>query len=259
MTDADLDLVATRLAGDQGSSAVLLVGPSLGTSVTALWDQCAALLGDRFEVVGWDLPGHGRSPAATGPFSVANLAASVTRLAERLRAHRPVAYAGVSLAGAVGFQLAVDGGPWDVVVTLASAPRIGEPNAWHERADLVRRAGTAVMVDGSSRRWFAPGFTDRAPETTSRLLSSLVEADAASYSWACEALAGFDLRAQMVGAVTPVVAVTGEHDSVVPPEALHSGFAGDVRVLPGVAHLPPAEDPAATAALLSTVLSGASA
>src|SRR5262245_44113221 len=58
---ADPDLAFTRLAGEPGRGDLLVVGPSLGTSVDVLWQAAADLLGERFEVVGWDLPGHGRS------------------------------------------------------------------------------------------------------------------------------------------------------------------------------------------------------
>jgi pimeloyl-ACP methyl ester carboxylesterase len=38
---------------------LLVCGPSLGTSATALWSPVATLLADDFHVVAWDLPGHG--------------------------------------------------------------------------------------------------------------------------------------------------------------------------------------------------------
>ena len=47
------ELKATPLTGPSPTADVLIVGPSLGTSVEALWTRCAAMLS--FEVVGWDL------------------------------------------------------------------------------------------------------------------------------------------------------------------------------------------------------------
>ena len=83
-------------------------------------------------------------------------------------------YAGVSLGGTVGLQLALDH-PDTVaaVAVICSGAQIGDPAAWHERADLVRRAGTPVMVEGSARRWFAPGSIERDQATATALLSSL--------------------------------------------------------------------------------------
>jgi 3-oxoadipate enol-lactonase/4-carboxymuconolactone decarboxylase len=63
---------------------LLVVGSSLGTSVTALWGRCARLLENRFHVVGWDLPGHGRNTApAPERLSMADLAAGVLAWGDR--------------------------------------------------------------------------------------------------------------------------------------------------------------------------------
>jgi pimeloyl-ACP methyl ester carboxylesterase len=244
------ELTATRIAGSPQAAEVLIVGPSLGTSVEALWSRCAAML--PFEVVGWDLPGHGRSGPACEAFSVSDLADGVRDLA-RVRARgRDAWYAGVSLGGAVGLELALDPGPFGAVAVLASAPKIGDPSAWRERADLVRREGTAVMVTGSAERWFAPGFTEAMPAVAAALLTSLAEADRESYALACEALAAFDIRGRLGGRQVPLLIAAGQHDQVVPPEQARAEAPDLFAVIPGCAHLPPAEDPAAVADLLAS-------
>ena len=248
------DLVLTRLAGDTGSPRLLLLGPSLGTDVETLWGSAVRRLGDGVEVVGWDLPGHGRSPAATASFSVADLADVVRARAEELAAGRPTSYAGVSVGGAVGFLLAADPGPVGRVATLASAPRLGEPTSWAERAERVRRAGTSAIVEGSAGRWFAPGFLERDPATGNGLLLRLREVDDESYALTCEALAAYDARPLLDTVALPLLVVAGEHDPVVPPDV--AAAAADavpgamLAVMDGVAHLPPAEAPEATTALL---------
>ena len=73
-------LAASRLAGTVAEKMLLIVGPSLGTAVGTLWGPCAAQLVG-FEVVGWDLPGHGLSRPAAEGFTVKDLAASVRALA----------------------------------------------------------------------------------------------------------------------------------------------------------------------------------
>ncbi len=152
-----------------------------------------------------------------GPFTIADLADAVRRLASPLRDRGEVWYAGDSLGGVVGFQLAVDPGPFDGVVTIASAPKIATAPYWHERADLVEGAGTEAMVAGSIDRWFAPGFMEREPEVSGSLLTSLVDADSRSYSAACRALAHFDVRDLLATVAVPVLVATGEFDTVIPP------------------------------------------
>lgn len=248
------ELTFTRLAGSTGSMRLLVVGPSLGTSVEALWDRAADLL--NAEVVGWDLPGHGRSAPADTPFSIADLADAVRTKVADLAAGRPASYAGVSLGGAVALQLALEPGVLDHVVCIASAARVGEPTMWADRATLVRRAGTPVMVGPSAERWFSGGFMEREPAVANRLLLSLSDTDKESYALACEALARFDLRDALDQVRIRLVVAPGEFDVVVPSELAEQTAAAagaELVVLPGCAHLPPAENPVAVAGLLSDV------
>ena len=254
-----LRLVPTLLAGsDDGPT--LLVGPSLGTSVRALWSDVATALAGRATVVGWDLPGHGESPDAADDVTVGDLAAAVAALVGALRAAGdlpagPLVGAGVSLGGAVTLQAALDQPDlFTGVVALCTAARIGEPTTWLERAETVAAAGTPAMVAGSAQRWFAPGFIERAPEVTTRLLRSLQDADRFGYARCCRALAGYDVRERLGAVAVPVLVVSGADDVVCPPEDgrfLAEGVRrGTLRVLPGVAHLAPVEAPAEVAALL---------
>jgi 3-oxoadipate enol-lactonase / 4-carboxymuconolactone decarboxylase len=235
-------IVGTELAGHSGLP-LLLVGPSLGTSVTALWSEAAALLGADFHVIGWDLPGHGSTPGTDEPVSMATLAAAVLGLADKTLAERgepggSFGYAGDSAGGAVGLQLLLDA-PARIssAVLISTGAKIGEAQAWRERAELVRGSGTPVMVEGSVQRWLAPGFLEREPEVSARLLHSLQDADRIGYAAVCGALADFDVRDRLGEIAVPVLAVTGEHDVVSTPEmadAIATGVrAGRCVVLPG--------------------------
>lgn len=238
------ELSLTRLAGAESSPRLLVVGPSLGTSVALLWRDCAMVLGGEFEVIGWNLPGHGSGHPATEAFTVRDIADELIARREALAGGRPAAYAGVSFGGVVGFELASrSASPFEAVVCIGAARRIGLPEMWHERAALVRRAGTPVVVDGSAQRWFAPGFVAREPQIAGALLRALADTDKESYALACEALAAFEAGE----AVRPVRVLVGEHDIVVSP-----GTAD--LVLAGCGHLPPAEDPSAVAQTLVRVL-----
>ena len=243
------DLAPQRLAGTGAEPVLLVVGPSLGTPVAALWSAVAPDLG--VEVVGWDLPGHGAAPPARAPFDVVDPADTVAALASARAQGRPVHYAGVSLGGAVGFELALRSRPFSSVASRCSAPRIGEPAAWRDRAGLVRGAGTGAVVDGSRQRWFARGFVEREPAVADALLDGLRATDAESYALACEALARFDLRGRTADARVPLLAVTGAQDVVVGAEQVRRDLPGAEHAeLPGCGHLPPAEQPAAVVALL---------
>jgi 3-oxoadipate enol-lactonase / 4-carboxymuconolactone decarboxylase len=232
-----------------GRGPRLLVGPALGTSAATLWGRCAAELAEHFEVVGWDLPGHGGSGPATGPFTVVELAEGVRALA----GDRPFFCAGDSIGGAVALQLLLDHRVGGAALVCTGA-RIGTPESWQERAALVRAEGTKAVVTTAAQTWFGPGFADREPAVAGALLDHLAGTDDASYAWACEALAGFDVTARLAEARSPLVAIGGAYDTRTPVDGLREIVDrvpdGELAVLDPVGHLAPAEAPAATAALI---------
>jgi 3-oxoadipate enol-lactonase/4-carboxymuconolactone decarboxylase len=246
---------------DPSAGPLLLLGSSIGTSGTALWSASAAVLGKRFHVLAWDLPGHGRNtdPVSAG-FTMAELAAGVLALADRVLTDRAepggrLYYAGDSLGGAVGLQALLDA-PDRIVaaVLLCTGAKIGTAEGWRERAARVRASGTAVVINQSVERWFAPGFLEREPQVGSRLLDSLRAADAEAYALACEALADFDVRSRLGEIAVPVLTVAGAEDFATPPELLaeiaNGVQSGGLQILDGAAHLAPAEVPEEVAKLI---------
>ncbi len=261
-----MGVTLVRLGGRR-DQPLLVLGPALGTSVQALWGEAAAALAADFQVVGWDLPGHGthRSFLPAGrkdlePLTLsglsAQLGAALDVLLDRGPGDPPAAfhYAGVSVGGAVGLQLLLDDPQRVVTATLlATGPRIGTPTGWHERAGLVRADGTAATVEASAARWFAPGFRDREPRRAAALLEALAATDDAGYAAVCGALARFDVRDRLGQVDVPVLAVAGAEDPATPPDLLralaHGVRRGRHVVLDDAAHLLPAERPAEVARL----------
>lgn len=239
----------------------LVLGPSLGTSSLHLWGPAVPYLSQHFQLVAWDLPGHGESKPSTEAFTMSELAQSVITMIEALQADQVICadqklyYAGVSIGGAIALQLAHDhAGTFNALSVICSAAKIGTPEAWAERAELVASAGTPTVVVGSAQRWFAPGFIEKNPVISTSLLHNLQDADRFAYAHACGALAEFDLREQLSTLSDPILAINGAQDQVCPPAdaqfiAAHAPNAQSA-IIDSVAHLAPAEDPAATAKLL---------
>ena len=256
-------ITAVRLSGraDRAELPLLVLGPSLGTSAGALWAACAAGLDDAFDLLAWDLPGHGHNRSVPDEaFTMAELAAGVLAIVDEVQHQRedpgrPFHYAGVSVGGAVGLQLLLDA-PERVVAAalLCTGARIGSEASWAGRIGQVSVSGTAVLVEGSAERWFGPGFLEREPDVARGLLRGLEQTQDDGYLRVCEALATFDVRDRLGEVATPVLAVAGGHDPTTPPEGLRE-IADGVRhgvyaELDGVAHLAPVEAPAAVVALL---------
>jgi 3-oxoadipate enol-lactonase / 4-carboxymuconolactone decarboxylase len=233
----------------------LVLGPSAGTSADACWGPTAALLRDDFDVLAWELPGHGFPGGPdSGPIpddlTIEELAARVLAQVDG-----PFLYAGDSVGGQVGLQLLLDA-PERVLgaVLCCTGARIGDATVWHDRVAQIRASGTASIVDASAQRWFAPGFLEREPERASALLHALRDTSDDGYVAVCGALAAYDVRGRLGEIAAPVVAVAGAHDPVCPPDLLREiadGVQhGRLVVLDDVGHQAPAEAPEEVAMII---------
>jgi 3-oxoadipate enol-lactonase/4-carboxymuconolactone decarboxylase len=243
---------------------LLVCGPSLGTSAAALWSSVATLLADRFHVVAWDLPGHGTNRVVPSTaLTMAQLSSGVLAfvddvLTQRGRAGDGFVYAGDSVGGAVGLQLLLDH-PARVraAALVCTAARLGEEAMWRERADLVIRSGTEVLMDASAARWFRPGFVDEQGDLSDGLLQALRDTDRFGYAGVCGALATFDVRDRLGEITAPVVAVAGAYDVAAPVAAMaevaHGVADGRLVVLDRAAHQAPIEARVETARAICDV------
>jgi 3-oxoadipate enol-lactonase/4-carboxymuconolactone decarboxylase len=246
-------------ADDATSSELLVLGPSLGTT-TSVWQPIVEAFrhsdaGRSLRILRYDLPGHGASPASREGFTVADIADAVLRLVDETGGGR-FHYAGISLGGAAGLELALRFGHRLLSLTLiCTDARIGTAESWAERGAQARSQGTASLVGGSAGRWFAPGFLDRDDERGARALTELTEVDDESYAECTDALAMFDVRSRLGSITVPTVTVSGEYDAVTTPADL----AELARAIPGarsesiagVAHLAVLENPARCAKIIA--------
>lgn len=233
---------------DGAGGPPLILGPSLGTT-SHVWDPQVSVLARDFTVIRWDLPGHGGTPYAPGAFdaglTVADLAAGVLALADSRGIDR-FAYAGISLGGAVGAWLAAYHP--DRVLALAvvcSSARFGEPGPWRERAALVREHGLGPVADGAAKRWFTPAFAD-SPQAHG-LVDAMREVDPEGYAACCDALAAYDLRADLPRITAPTLVVAGRDDPATPPahgRELADGIPDSTLAeIPHASHLANTEQP----------------
>ncbi|MFJ8938728.1 4-carboxymuconolactone decarboxylase [Streptomyces sp. NPDC102365] len=231
---------------------VLILGPSLGTT-WHMWDRQVPELAKQWRVFRFDLPGHGGAPA--------HPAGSVTELAERLLATldglgvQRFGYAGCALGGAVGAELALRRPERLASLTLiAASPRFGTADEFRQRGVIVRSNGLDPIARSSPERWFTSGFAAAQPAITEWAVQMVRTTDPGCYIAACEALAAFDIRADLGRIGVPTLVLVGSDDQVTGPAEARTLVAGipDARlaVVPGASHLVPVEQPAAVTDLL---------
>ncbi|MFI0862925.1 4-carboxymuconolactone decarboxylase [Streptomyces smyrnaeus] len=234
------------------NAPVLVLGPALGTT-WHMWDRQIPELTRNWRVLRFDLPGHGGSPAYSADSADAYAERLLATL-DRLGIER-FGYAGCSLGGAIGIQLALRA-PQRVtsLALISSSPRFATPDSWRQRGVVIRTNGLDPIARTTPERWFTPGFAAAQPAIVEWAVQMVRTTDPGCYIAACEALASFDVKDSLdrIGVGTLVVA--GAEDQVTPPAEARALVAGipDARlaIVPGASHLTPVEQPGAVTDLL---------
>lgn len=251
MSETQTPALQYRLDGPD-DAPVLILGPSLGTT-WHMWDRQVPELAKQWRIFRFDLPGHGGAPAYPAG-AVGDLTARLLATLDRLGIHR-FGYAGCALGGAVGLELALRH-PERIasLALIAASPRFGTPDEFRQRGVIVRTNGLDPIARTSPDRWFTGGFAAAQPAITDWAVQMVRTTDPGCYIAACEALAAFDIRADLAHVGVPTLVLVGSDDQVTGPAEARTLVAGipDARlaVVPGASHLVPVEQPAAVTDLL---------
>ncbi|MCT2594073.1 4-carboxymuconolactone decarboxylase [Streptomyces sp. N2-109] len=231
---------------------LLVLGPALGAT-WHMWDRQIPELTRHWRVLRFDLPGHGGAPA--------HPAVAATDLAERLLATVDAlgvdrfGFAGCSLGGAIGAQLALDH-PERVssLALISCSARHTTPDAWRQRGVVVRTNGLDPIAASTPERWFTAGFATAQPAIVEWAVQMVRTTDPGCYISACETMAAFDIRQELGRIGVPALVVAGAEDEATPPADARALVAGipDARlaIVPGASHLVPVEQPGAVTELL---------
>ncbi|WP_246033460.1 alpha/beta fold hydrolase [Streptomyces hundungensis] len=251
MSETPKNTLQYRVDGPE-DAPVLVVGPSLGTT-WHMWDRQIPELAGTWRVLRFDLPGHGGAPAQPA-HSVAELGDRLIATLDGLGIQR-FGYAGCSIGGAIGADLALRH-PHRLasLALVASSARFGTADEYRQRGVVVRTNGMDPMARSAPERWFTAAYAAAQPAIVEWAVQMVRTTDPACYIAACEALAAFDIRADLGRIAVPTLALVGAEDRVTGPgeaRTLVAGIPGaGLAVVPGASHLAPVEQPAAVTDLL---------
>ena len=228
-----------------------------------VWDGLADALSDARRVIVPDLPGFGYSPprhtgepAETPPLTMDGLAADLAALLDALGVSGPVVLAGLSMGGYVALAFA-DAFP-DRVASLVLCDTKATADSGAARAkrgeivDRVIAEGTGFLAEDCPGQQLSPHTLADRPEAVEALRTMTRTATPAGVIGAQRGMAARPDRVGLCGRVkAPTLVVGGVDDAFTPPadlRALAAAFSrGAYAEVPACGHLPPLEDPAATA------------
>jgi 3-oxoadipate enol-lactonase len=191
----------------------LLFSNSLGTNY-GMWKQQFNYFKERFYVICYDTRGHGSSSTPTGPYTLQQLGEDVILLLDHLNIEK-ASFCGISMGGLTGQWLAIHyPHRFSHIIVANTAAKIGQEQAWLDRARLVREQGLQPIVATAASRWFTDPFIQSQTAIVNNLCNDLSAGSANGYANCCEALAKADVREQLKDITIPVLVIAGTQDPV---------------------------------------------
>ena len=258
MSEASLNWIQTSTHHTETVVLIHAVGHDL-----TYWDRQIEALAALYNVVAFDLPGHGRSAASSSGWSFDYAARLVAELITKLSAS-PVHLVGISFGGMIAQVTALTSPEIIRSLTLiGTAPSFPEEvrQSMRARAELVRIKGMIAVVESSLQRWFTLKTRELRPDITDRLTKTLLGDDAPTHAAIWDIISGLDLDHRLAEITCPTLVLVGEHDPSTPP-AVASRLAGAIQgsalvVVPESSHIVTVEAPGAVNMALLDFLAGA--
>ena len=241
-----------------GAGQPLVFIHGLGSS-TRDWESQGAEFSKSYQVVTFDLRGHGRSDKPAGPYRMALFATDLADLLGALQIG-PAHVVGISLGGAVAFQFALDYPERVKTLTIVnSGPSLGGTPQQAEaeiarRVGIVRQLGMRAMGEALSPNLFPK------PEHAAlrkQFNESWAENDPQAYIASTQSMLGWDVT-ERLGAITcPVLVVAADQDYT--PVAAKEAYIARMPharlvVIPDAHHAVPVEKPEAFNRVLAQFL-----
>jgi 3-oxoadipate enol-lactonase len=233
------------IEGKRGAPWVVFSN-SLATNLS-MWDDQAAALGDKFQILRYDQRGHGGTDAPEGRYSFDLLVEDVISLFDAFEIER-AHFVGLSMGGMTAVALAEKHPDrLDRVVPCDCGPASTPQSAqqWEERIAIAREQGMEALVEPTIGRWFPAEFLAANKATADKVREMIRTTPAAGFIGCAFALSNFDLRPGLSKIKSPTQFVCGGKDAALGgTKALHAGVAGSGFVeIEGAGHISNVERP----------------
>jgi pimeloyl-ACP methyl ester carboxylesterase len=230
-----------------GQGQPLLFIHGLGSSARD-WEFQMAEFAKAYQVITFDLRGHGQSDKPAGPYSMSMFAADTVGLLKALGIENPHVI-GLSLGGGVAFQMAVDASlPIKSLTIVNSTPELivhtfqEQMMVW-QRIIIVKLLGMKKMGEVLSKRLFIKPEQEDIRQT---FVARWAENDQRAYLNAMRALVGWSVTARIGSIQCPTLVITADQDysPLSVKEAYTAMIPGaQLAIIPDSRHATPVERP----------------
>jgi 3-oxoadipate enol-lactonase len=230
-----------KMTGREGAPVVML-SHSLASSMV-MWNPQLTSLEANFQVLRYDMRGHGDSEAPDGAYTLELLVDDAVALLDGLTIDR-VHFVGLSIGGMIGQGLGLNHRDRLLSLTLCDTSAIMPDEAQPillDRIAAARENGMSEQVEGTLERWFTPQYLQKNPPEVEMIRQQIAATPLAGYIGCSEALRGLNYLERLSAIDIPTLIMVGEEDPGTPvaaSEAIHERIAGSqLIILPAARHL----------------------
>ncbi|MEM7076018.1 MAG: alpha/beta hydrolase [Pseudomonadota bacterium] len=235
--------------GQRGAPSVIFIhGLGLNRGV---WQWMAPALAQDYDLLSYDLYGHGGSAAPPETPSLRLFSRQLAALMDAAEIER-AAIVGFSLGGMICRRFAQDAPDRARALVILNSPHRRTPDAQAaivKRVDQAAAQGPSATVEAALERWFTDDYRARSPDMMALVRSWVMANDPEIYPTIYRVLAeGVDEIVAPVPPLTqPTLVLTGEEDWGNNPDMTHATAneinGAEALILPGLRHMALAEDP----------------
>ena len=216
----------------------------------SMWDGQVAALERDFNVLRYDLRGHGGTPASGGAYTIELLVSDLAALLDQFNIRR-TSVIGLGLGGAIAqaFALAHPDRVDKLMPCCCRARMVPDFAAmWHKLRETVSTNGLESIVEPTVQRWFSEDFKSRHPEVLEKIRKMIRSTTQEGYMGVTAAFLGLDVEADLGSIKAPTLYVSGAEDKLGGPPALMEGLAAKVKgarhvSVPNAAHIANIQNP----------------
>lgn len=210
-----------------GQTLVLIHG--LGSSTQA-WETIVPLLSRHYQVLTWDVRGHGQSDKPAGSYSADLFASDLANLLRTLGIGSAFVL-GHSMGGVISLRFALDFPDLCAALIVSSSSAEVNPEAtrrWEELTAIILEKGMEAVASDPTRM-FSKGFVERNPAVAQETARKNLTNDPGCYARAALAISKYNYNEELGRIGCPTLIIVGDQDVTTPP----GGSVRMSRLIPG--------------------------
>ena len=208
-----------ELSGRRDAPVVVL-SHSLGSSLV-MWNPQRDSLEPHFQVLRYDIRGHGNSDAPSEAYTLELLGDDAIGLMDALGIDR-VHWVGLSMGGMIGQCLALNHPhrlrSLALCDTSAIIPEDAQP-IWKERLKTLRDKGVGALLQETMERWFTPSFLILNSPMLSIIRKQFLATSVEGFIGCVEAIRKLNYLDRLAEIKIPTLILVGEDDPGTPVAA----------------------------------------